>query len=368
MADDYRTPFDPEHTNLKELEAAATEGRPDAVFKLAYFLRCGRYLTKVDRQRSLELLRGALKPGRHLIAAFYGWLLVTEYGPSVRGEANRYFSREQERLVREAKQGNVYAELLLGAVHSGGFGQLPASNIERKKTAYRLFSSSAQKGEPLAQLMLSICYVEEFGVAGDIEEAFRWMREAADNGVAQAQFVVGRHIAAGKDIFGKGPEKDMELAVGWWREAAYQGWTESQIRLARWYEDQEDYNNAAYWRNEAAQSGNVEAGIKLAWHFQNGLGIEDNDEDDKNDNKLEAFCRLKDLLLRDGKTLATAKPDDEARKTIEQMLGELRKSASVICADGQKWLDWDGQYVAREIEPARTDAKEQVVPGNTGLG
>ena len=66
------------------------------------------------------------------------------------------------------------------------------------------------------------------GVEQDDEEAVRWYRLAAEQGLAWGQYDLGRMYAEGRGV-----EQDDEEAVRWYRLAAEQGLAEAQEDLAR---------------------------------------------------------------------------------------------------------------------------------------
>ena len=57
--------------------------------------------------------------------------------------------------------------------------------------ALRVFRPAAQKGNAEAEFNLGVMYERGNGVSKDPEEAFKWLRSAADQGLPQAQFLVG---------------------------------------------------------------------------------------------------------------------------------------------------------------------------------
>src|SRR4051812_6086128 len=58
-------------------------------------------------------------------------------------------------------------------------------------TAYSEWKADAAQGKAEAQYNLGMLYLKGLGTPKDPEEAFRWLRLAADQGQAEAQFQVG---------------------------------------------------------------------------------------------------------------------------------------------------------------------------------
>ena len=66
--------------------------------------------------------------------------------------------------------------------------------------AFEGYKAKAEKGDPVAQFNLGVCYDNGEGVAKDQVEAVRWYRKAADQGYAIAQSNLGNCYAKGKGV------------------------------------------------------------------------------------------------------------------------------------------------------------------------
>jgi len=67
-------------------------------------------------------------------------------------------------------------------------------------TAYRLFKPMAQQGMPEAQFILGLMYDNGRGVAQNYATAVKWYRKAAEQGFAKAQFNLGVSYEGGQGI------------------------------------------------------------------------------------------------------------------------------------------------------------------------
>ena len=96
------------------------------------------------------------------------------------------------------------------------------------------------------------------GVAQDKEEAVKWYRKAAEQGVAEAQFNLGVCYDNGEGV-----AQDKEEAVKWYRKAAEQGVAEAQYNLGACYANcegvEQDKKEAMKWLRKAAVNGNENA-------------------------------------------------------------------------------------------------------------
>ena len=166
----------------------------------------------------------------------------------------------------------------------------------------RLF---AELGDAKAQYNLGVSYLRGDGVAKNPNEAVKWFEKAAgqdyayanyalgirdedslnfffsklaiaaDNGVAEAQFRIGRGCANRWN-------NDVE-AVKWYRKAADQGLADAQFNLGRCYYNgfgvTQDFTEAVKWYRKAAEQSNVYAQFTLGVCYILGLGAAENYEE-----------------------------------------------------------------------------------------
>ncbi len=107
---------------------------------------------------------------------------------------------------------------------------------------------------------------------GNLEEAVRWYRMAAEQGHAKAQFSLGCCYENGEGV-----PQSAETAVEWWRKAAEQGDLESQFDLGVCYVRGEgvpqSFEEAAKWWHKVAEQGHAEAQYNLGWCYYYGNGV-----------------------------------------------------------------------------------------------
>ena len=85
---------------------------------------------------------------------------------------------------------------------------------------------AAEQGKATAQFALGNAYRSGEGVAEDSVEAVKWYRKAAEQGDARAQFNLGVDYRKGEGV-----AKDLVEAVKWYRKAAEQGHAAAQCSL-----------------------------------------------------------------------------------------------------------------------------------------
>lgn len=111
----------------------------------------------------------------------------------------------------------------------------------------------------------------------DAEQAIVWLKNAANNGVAVAQFYLGLVYDNGGDA----SQYDPAQAVFFFRKAAEQGYAPAQNALGKMYEKGDGVNrnnNEAFrWYKKAAEQGFSMAQHNLAISYLLGEGIEQSD-------------------------------------------------------------------------------------------
>jgi len=111
------------------------------------------------------------------------------------------------------------AQAALGVYHLRGEEGLEQDAVK----AAVLFRFCAERGHLNAQTALYLCYHEGTGVEKNYTLAALWLRRAADQGNARAQFGVGRMYASGGEGEGEGVKKNLPLAMTYLELSAAQG-------------------------------------------------------------------------------------------------------------------------------------------------
>ena len=119
---------------------------------------------------------------------------------------------------------------------------------------------------------LGIAYHQGEGVEKDLNEAFRWVRKAAEAGHDTAIFFVGTSYENGEGV-----AKDVAEAVRWYRKAAEAGHPLAMFNLGNAYSNGEgvgkDLSEGVRWYRKAADAGNSDAMVNLGFRYQKGEGI-----------------------------------------------------------------------------------------------
>ena len=132
-------------------------------------------------------------------------------------------------------------------------------------------TEAAERGDVGAQCDLGIIYAKVRGVAAETPEARTWIRRAAEQGHAEAQYYLGD----------TSDEEEQEEAVEWLRQAGEQGHVAAQFALAWKYEGTDgvgaDAEEAVTWLRRAAERGHADAQRLLGGHYASGYGVAQDD-------------------------------------------------------------------------------------------
>ena len=120
--------------------------------------------------------------------------------------------------------------------------------------------------------MLGRMYHNGEGVAVNLDEAARWIRSAAEEGVPDAQFNLGVMYEGGKGV-----SQNLSEALRWYRLAAQRGSADAQINLSSCFHNglgvKQDELLAAWWVSLAAEQGDIDAQLNFATRYMNGIGV-----------------------------------------------------------------------------------------------
>ena len=228
---------------VKWYNLAAEQGHAEAQFRLGYCYQFGKGITK-DLKKAISCYNSAAKKGHAAAQFFLGLLYFSGRGVAKdRKEAFRWIrsaallgSEDAFKLLKRAPSliddGENY--LCLGKCYYEG-----KSVKQSFDKAFKYYYLSAENGNAVAQYMIGNIYYfgglyepgvyEPFdgrftsftkftGVEKNHIEAVKWFNLAADNGHAEAQFMLGECY-----YNGYGVKQDYKEAAKWYELAAKQG-------------------------------------------------------------------------------------------------------------------------------------------------
>lgn len=141
--------------------------------------------------------------------------------------------------------------------------------------AVKEMAVAAKAGDRQAQYELGVAYRDGKGIGRDLNQAFKWIRQAADHDLAEAQFEVGQMKEEGE-----GTEKNVAEAADWYRKAALQGSVPAMYALGELYRNGDgvakDEAQAVRWYRPAADKNDVDSQLALGKLYQQGAGVPKN--------------------------------------------------------------------------------------------
>ena len=139
-------------------------------------------------------------------------------------------------------------------------------------TALREWRPLAEQGQAEAQYLLGIIYSVGKGVPQDYAEVVKWFRKAAEQGHAKAQNDLGNHYRSARGV-----SQDYAAALKWYRKAAEQGYATAQFNLGFMYRVgrgvSKNYAEALKWYRKAAAKGYAPAQFILGVMYAHGKGV-----------------------------------------------------------------------------------------------
>jgi uncharacterized protein len=224
--------------NFAEVKAAADKGSPAAQFESGERFYYGRGVLK-DSTEAVEWWQKAaaqkFPPAEYELGVAYG-----------RGDGVAKDAEQGIKWCRMAADAGLpVAQEFIGALYA-----MPHSSLQQNYAqAFKWFRASADQGYPHAEYFLALCYRDGKGTETNIDESILWLQRAASNGLANAQFVLGKYygdnaFAAlqaklrnvknkpdGEIIFGENIEQNFKQAVKWLGKAANQNYPDGQFDL-----------------------------------------------------------------------------------------------------------------------------------------
>ncbi|KAJ3412434.1 hypothetical protein HDV05_000738 [Chytridiales sp. JEL 0842] len=148
----------------------------------------------------------------------------------------------------------------------------------------RRYLAQAEIGDTYSQVIIGKAFMNGTGgVKVNAAAAMDWLQMAADQGVAEAEVLVGIILQDGMLIKKRSkkdkiPETDLRLAADMYKRASDQGDLEGMTRLGKCYMDGEGVKKdeviAVSWYKVAANLGGAKAQNKLGWCYWKGKGVE----------------------------------------------------------------------------------------------
>jgi TPR repeat protein/outer membrane protein OmpA-like peptidoglycan-associated protein len=133
-----------------------------------------------------------------------------------------------------------------------------SANAAKDRRDFEMLTEQAHRGDKLAQYHLANFYAGGRGVEQDFSQAFYWFKKSAEQGLGEAQLLVGLSY-----FIGMGTEKDRSEAAKWFEKAAEAGSADATYQMGLVYllgagRPRNEEKGLEYLR-DAARLGNQEA-------------------------------------------------------------------------------------------------------------
>lgn len=145
-------------------------------------------------------------------------------------------------------------------------------SMSTNKTDFDLNQQKAKQGDAHAQTLVAISYAKGRGVRKDLQQAYFWYQQAAEQGYAPAQFNLGIMVEYCVS-------QDKCQAMSWYQKAADQDYAPAQFILGVICESEVPSNEslAAIWYQKAAEQDHPAAQYALGQLYADGRGVPQDD-------------------------------------------------------------------------------------------
>ena len=172
------------------------------------------------------------------------------------GNSEELYSAGFKALKEKVKQGDLHYSNVLGYAYRFGIG-----TEENIKQAIKVFTPSAEQGNAMSLGHLGEIYFEQ----GKVEDAKKFTLKSAEKNNSKAQLNLSFI------------DDDTEKSLYWLNRAAENNEISAIMNLAYYYHDK-DIKKAASYYQKAADLDDDQAMVELSYLYENGEGVEKNDE------------------------------------------------------------------------------------------
>ena len=157
--------------------------------------------------------------------------------------------RAASRIIREAENGDLHAQCLVGKLYQDGPVLIPDS-VE----ALYWFEQAAQQGHTAAQYELGKLLLSHDPEVHNPELGIQWLECAAQNKNGYAAYRLGKEYLKGEIV-----EKNIAKAMVYLTQSAEAGNQYAQYALGKLYLDEHSQEQAHLWFTQSAAQGNSHA-------------------------------------------------------------------------------------------------------------
>ena len=231
----------------KFLKEAADLGHADALFFLAM-----NAVENGNLEQARAYADSAIELGNMAGKYILGEISEQEY----LGDSEELYKAGFKVLKEKVEQGDLHYSNVLGYAYRFGIG-----TEENIKQAIKVFTPSAEQGNAMSLGHLGEIYFEQ----GKVEDAKKFTLKSAEKNNSKAQLNLSFI------------DDDTEKSLYWLNRAAENNEISAIMNLAYYYHDK-DIKKAASYYQKAADLDDDQAMVELSYLYENGEGVEKNDE------------------------------------------------------------------------------------------
>ena len=231
----------------KFLKEAADLGHADALFFLAM-----NAVENGNLEQARAYADSAIELGNMAGKYILGEISEQEY----LGDFEELYKAGFKALKEKVEQGDLHYSNVLGYAYRFGIG-----TEENIKQAIKVFTPSAEQGNAMSLGHLGEIYFEQ----GKVEDAKKFTLKSAEKNNSKAQLNLSFI------------DDDTEKSLYWLNRAAENNEISAIMNLAYYYHDK-DIKKAASYYQKAADLDDDQAMVELSYLYENGEGVEKNDE------------------------------------------------------------------------------------------
>ena len=258
-----------DHTEkaYEQIREAADEGNAIALYMMAAYFSQGYGVQPINEQKAIAYFKKSYEAG-YPVAGYDVAASLPDGSP----EQDEIRNHAKDNILELANEEDVFAQASAAWGYREGYG----TAVDHVK-AVKWVRKAAEQGFARAQYSLGCMYDKGTVVEQSDEKAAEWYLKAAKQGDARAQDNLGIMC-----YIGRGVEQSYKKAVEWFQKAAKQGLASAQYDLGCMYDkgtgvEQSD-EKVAEWVLKAAEQGLARAQYSLGCMYDKGAGVEQSDE------------------------------------------------------------------------------------------
>ena len=282
--------------------------------------------------------------------------------------------QECQRIEKAAEKWNVESKACVEKVQNDRFDiettELSPEELYRKGLAYKYgdgvsknlqksvvyIEKAAEQGHAEAQFLLGKCYASGQGVSHlDYQKAIQWLEKAKQQGHIRAKEYL-TEVKVDAEIsdlrpemiyhkgiaykYGDGVPKNLQKSVAYIEKAAKQGYMDAQVWIGKCYalgiDVPKNYRKATEWYQKAAVQGCAEAQIRLGEFYEAGYGVTKDYQKANEWYRKAAKQGNAEAQFHLGKCYATSRG---VLQDYEKAIKYLEKAASQGHAEAKEYLE-----------------------------